>query len=185
MARQTPLRRLIRLGTPMITAAFVITALTGVFLFFHLGERLFKHLHEWIGMAMIVGAALHIASNWRAMVKTLRKPPQWLFAALALITTAAFVVPQLSDAGGGKGGKAAQRQLQQALLSAPLDKLAPVLQATPDELAADLEEAGFTVAGTDASLMTIAGASDRSPREALDVALAAMTPAAGEGPAKP
>ncbi|MCA9656986.1 MAG: DUF4405 domain-containing protein, partial [Myxococcales bacterium] len=176
MAR-TPLRKLLRLGTPMVAAAFVITALTGVLLFFHLGERLFKQLHEWIGLAMVVGAALHIAGNWKAMVATLRRPPQWVFAALALVTAAAFVVPQLSgDAGpGGKGGKAAQRLLQQALLSAPLDQLAPVLQATPDELAADLKEAGFTVAGTDASLTKIAGASDRPPREALDVALAGLT----------
>ena len=110
MAR-TPLRKLLRLGTPMVAAAFVITALTGVLLFFHLGERLFKQLHEWIGLAMIVGAIVHIASNWRAMVKTMRKPPQWVFAALALVTTAAFVVPQLSgDAGPGKGGKGKRKR---------------------------------------------------------------------------
>ncbi|MEZ4385103.1 MAG: DUF4405 domain-containing protein [Nannocystaceae bacterium] len=183
MAKPSPLRRSLRLGTPMIAATFVITGVTGVFLFFHLGERLFKQLHEWIGLAMIVGAIVHIASNWRAMVKTMRKPPQWVFAALALVTTAAFVVPQLSgDAGPGKGGKAAQRQLQQALLSAPIDKLAPVLQTTPDALAAELKAAGFTVVDGQSSLTTIAGASSREPREALDVALAGLSAGAAGGP---
>lgn len=180
MSDESPLRKLTRTGTPMVMAVFVVTATTGVLLFFHLGERLIKELHEWIGLAMVVGAVLHIARNWKAILQHLRRPPLWIFAALALTAAAAFIVPALGQ--GERRGGDGQRQLVRALLRAPIDQIAPVLSTTPEGLAARLADAGFKVEGTGSSLADIARASGKEPREALDIAVASLPQESGGPP---
>ena len=90
---ETPARKFLRAATPIVAAVFVVSAATGTLLFFHVGERLIKELHEWIGLAFVVAAALHIARNGRALLGHGRKPGLWIAVALALATAAAFIVP--------------------------------------------------------------------------------------------
>ncbi len=172
---EAPPRKLLRAVTPIAAAVFAVSATTGVLLFFHLGERLIKELHEWIGLAFVVAAALHLARNARALAGYARRPTLWIAAALVLATAAAFIVPALTapqkEGGGGS------RALASVVLRAPLDEVAPLLDTTPAALASRLTAAGLTVTSTSASLADLAAASGRPPREVLDIAFAGQEPA--------
>ncbi len=175
----TPARKFLRAATPIVVAVFLVSATTGVLLFFHVGERLIKELHEWIGVAFVVAAGLHIARNGRALLGHGRKPGLWIAVALVLATAAAFIVPALREpAGGGNDGV---RKLIGAVQRTPLAQLAPLLDTTPAALVTRLETAGLTVAGTSASLADIAAASNRPPREVLDLAVAGLPAPAPPG----
>jgi hypothetical protein len=168
----TPARKFLRAATPIVVAVFVVSATTGVLLFFHVGERLIKELHEWIGVVFVVAAALHIARNARTLAGYGRKPTLWIAAALVLATAAAFIVPAMQEpAGGGNDGI---RKLIGAVQRAPLEEVAPLLDTTPAALVTRLESAGLKVAGTTTSLADIAAASGRPPREVLELALAGL-----------
>lgn len=169
-------RKLLRAVTPIVVAVFAVSATTGVLLFFHLGERLIKELHEWIGLAFVAAAALHIARNARALAGYARRPTLWIAAALALAAAAAFIVPALGVRQGEGGG--GSRALAGIVLRAPLDEVAPLLDTTPAALGERLTAAGLKVTGTSASLADIAAASGRPPREVLDLALAGQATAA-------
>lgn len=163
-----------RASTPVAGAVFVVSATTGVLLFFHLGERLIKDLHEWVGVAFVAAAILHVLRNRHALAAHARRPTLWVALAAALVTAAAFVVPGLSAREGGGEGT---RRLMQALMSAPLDEVAPILDTTPGALTHQLTSAGFTVAGASTSLREVARASGRSPQEIAAAVVAGLPPA--------
>lgn len=169
---ETPARKFLRAATPIVAAVFVVSATTGMLLFFHLGERLIKELHEWMGVVFVVAALLHIVRNGRALLGHARKPMLWIAGVLALAAAAAFIVPELgAPAGGGNEGV---RKLIGVVQRKPLAELAPLLGTSPAELVARLEAAGLQGAATSASLVEIAGASNRPPREVLELALAGL-----------
>ncbi len=176
MSEASP-RKLLRAVTPIVAAVFVASATTGVLLFFHLGERLIKELHEWMGVVFVAAAALHIARNARPLAAYARRPALWIAAALVLASAAAFVVPALAVTPKEGGGA---RALSRVLLRAPLEEVAPLLDTTPAALAQRLTAAGLTVAATSASLADVAAASGRPPREVLDLTFAEPGPAPAE-----
>lgn len=161
---------LLRFSTPVSVAVFTVSATTGVLLFFHLGERLIKELHEWMGVVFVAAALLHALRNGRALVVHARSPVLWVAVAAALGTAAAFIVPSL---GAREGGGEGQRRLMQAVMAAPLGQVAPILSTTVPALSERLGAAGFKVEGA-ASLMDIAKASGRSPRELAEVVVAGL-----------
>ncbi len=169
---ETPARKFLRAATPIVAAVFLVSATTGVLLFFHLGERLIKELHEWMGVVFVVAALLHIVRNGRALLAHGRKPALWIAGVLALAAAAVFIVPELgAPAGGGNDGI---RKLIGVVQRTPIVELAPLLATSPAELVARLEAAGLKVAGTSASIAEVATASDRPPREVLELALAGL-----------
>lgn len=163
----------LRVSTPAVAAVFVVSAVTGVLLFFHLGERLIKELHEWIGVAFVAAALLHALRNRKALAAHARRPALWIAAGLALATAAAFIVPAMAPREGGGDGS---RRLLQAMMAAPLEQVAPILATTPADLSARLTAAGFTVAGPTTSLREVAKASGRPPQELTAVLVAGLPP---------
>lgn len=167
----------VKASTPVVFAVFAVSATTGVLLFFHLGERLIKELHEWMGVVFVAAASLHVVRNRHALAIHARKPVLWIAAAAALTTAAAFIVPSL---GAREGGGEGTRRILRAVMDAPLEQVAPILATTAPALAERLTAAGYTVAAPSASLADIARASGRSPRELADVvALGMPQPPAG------
>ena len=63
-----------KFATPLTMGAFLLSAVTGVLMFFHLDTGLNKAAHEWLSWAMVIGVALHIAVNYRAFSLYLKKP---------------------------------------------------------------------------------------------------------------
>ncbi len=77
------------LATSLVSVVFLIVGLSGVMLYFHLFSMQAKELHENLGMAFIVAAALHILYNWGGMKKYFtNKVFIGIFAAFMLISIA-------------------------------------------------------------------------------------------------
>ncbi|GAA6189081.1 DUF4405 domain-containing protein [Litorivita sp. NS0012-18] len=163
-----------RYATPITIGSFLLMAVTGVLMFFHLNSGLNKLAHEWIGLIMIAAVLLHVALNWRAFTLYFKRP-------LALILMAGFAgALSLSflDLGAkqrlGRPDLAAVRLLAQA----PVEVLAPVLGTDTKGVIKALEARGHSVfAGQ--SLADITGAELRAQAEMIAQLSAAFDVAAG------
>ncbi len=125
------------LATPLTIGAFLVLAVTGVLMFFHLDSALNKTVHEWIGWVMLAGVGLHVAVNVGAFQRYLRMPgPRGLIAGFALVLGLSFV--PLAGGGGEPPFVAPLR----ALAAAPLPVLAQVAGTTPQEIESRLRAAG-------------------------------------------
>lgn len=173
-------QKLIRkLGTPIPMALFFVTAVSGLMMFFHVGDRFVKGLHEWLSVAFVVGSVLHVARNWKAFVGYFRTRGFWFAASITALAGIALVAPAVLGAGGerGRGGSA----LERVALEAKLSELAPVLHTTPEALAERLRKQGLSVSGDGATLGEVAKSSGREPREVLDLAVGGPGGAGGPG----
>jgi hypothetical protein len=50
--------------TPIAAGAFLLSAVTGVLIFFHVDSGLNKVVHEWLGWVLLGGVALHVIANF-------------------------------------------------------------------------------------------------------------------------
>lgn len=142
-------------ATPLTIGAFLISALTGVLMFFHLDSGLNKNAHEWLGWLLVLGAGSHVVVNWPAFKRYFGKPAgRVLIGLCAAVTVASFVRPPASKGKGGGGNRATD-----ALVAAPLSALAPIVGQPPEELLRRLRARGATVVDASQSLTAIAQAS--------------------------
>ena len=158
-----------RYATPFTTGLFVVSLVSGVALFFHVGQAAFHGMHEWLSMVLIVPFALHVFKNWRPLVGYLNRG--WLAWPLAasLAAGVVFAVPALTS---GSGGGNPQMAMYRAIADAPISAVAPVLQTTPDALIAKLKAAGVE-AKAEQSLTEAAQAAGKEARAVVfGVALA-------------
>lgn len=145
---------LTRHATPYTTGLFLVSTVSGVALFFHLGSNLFHSMHEWLSMLLLVPVGLHVWKNWGALLTYLRRHTLLLPLLLSLAAGIAFAVPSL---GSSSGGNPAFR-LNNAATSAPLTQLAQLLHGSPAALQAKLQARGLQVASVNDSVKTIAAA---------------------------
>jgi hypothetical protein len=154
-----------RYATPLVTGLFVVSLVSGVALFFHVGQAAFHGMHEWLSMVLILPFALHLWKNWRAFLTYLRRPAMAVATGLSLAAAIAFAYPAMT--GAASAGGPPQFAILEAMGKAPLEAVAPVLGMNADALASKLGEAGYKVDGTAQTLDAVAKASGRSSREIL------------------
>lgn len=158
-----------RYATPLITGFFLISLVSGVALFFHVGPSGFHGMHEWLSMVLIVPFALHVWKNWRPMLAYLNRTPMLATLALSLVAAAIFLIPTGS---GETAGGPPQFQLAQRIMDHTVAEVAPVVGSTPQALTDSLVAAGFTLDAPDQSLSAIASASGKSTTDIARVLLA-------------
>ncbi len=147
---------LYRYATPLTTGLFLVSLISGIAIFFHIGPTGFKGMHEWLSMVLILPFVLHLWRNWRPMTSYLRHRPMALSLAASAVAAALFLWPVTG--GTGAGGPPVMRLGQRAMQATPAE-LAPVLDTTPEALVAALHAKGFAQAAVDRSLSdTTAGA---------------------------
>jgi len=61
--------------TPLTVCVFAVIATSGLMLFLGLFEGTVKEMHEWLGVAFVAVAALHLAKNWRPFTLMLESRP--------------------------------------------------------------------------------------------------------------
>ncbi len=153
-------------ATPITIGAFLLMAVTGILMFFHLDTGLNKEAHEWLGWAMVAGVALHSVANWSALSRHLgRRSAQATVGLFALLLAGSFFIqPDKND------GSPAKLAIS-TMLAAPLSQVAGLNGQSPQALSDKLTQAGFKVSSTEQSLAQIAG-KERDPQmKALRLAL--------------
>lgn len=157
-----------RYATPFITGLFLVSLISGVAIFFHWQTGLFKGMHEWLSMVLIVPFALHIWKNWRPMVAYLSKPAFAVASVLSLVAALAFAYPALTGNASSAGGPPPFAFATKMLNGAPRD-VAPILGKSTDDVVKALTDAGFTAAAADTKLSEIATASGKDAMELMAV----------------
>lgn len=154
-------------ATPFTTGLFIVSLISGIFLFFHVGNSYFHGMHEWLSMVLILPFVLHLWKNWRPFSSYFRHAPMILALGLCLVGALAFVVPTSSTT-SARGGNPAFAVLGM-VTQAPLTNVAPLLGYTPEDLAATLREKGYAVESTDTSISDLLKSAGKSDMDAASL----------------
>lgn len=151
-----------RYGTPLTAGLFTVSAVSGVALFFHWTPRTFHAMHEWLSMLLLAPFALHLAKNWKPLLAYARRKTLLVPLVLSLVVAVPFAL----STGKGRPGNPAIQTVA-LLTQASLADIAPVLQATPDELLQHLQQKGYKAVATSDTVAAIAAASQANANEVL------------------
>lgn len=148
-----------RYATPFITGLFLVSLVSGMALFFHVGPGGFHGMHEWLSMVLILPFVLHLWKNWRPMTGYFRHMPMSVALVVSALAAGAFLAPtgETTAAGGPP-----QFQLAHLVLTQPLKDVAPAVGLTADALTDQLTAAGFSVTDSAQALTEIASASGKT-----------------------
>lgn len=152
--------------TPITAGAFLLSAVTGVLIFFHLDSGANKPVHEWLGLLLIAAAILHVTANFAGLklhLATLRG--RFLIGAFVIVLLVSFAPI------GNESGEPPFVQPIRALAQAPLTTLAQVAQVTPEELRTKLSQAGIQSTSDEQSLSELVGTDTRKQMQVLGTVL--------------
>ena len=138
-------------ATPIAAGAFLVTAVTGVLMFFHVDTGWNKVAHEWLSWLLVAGVALHLTVNLPGLKRYLgMRRGQWLVGGFAVLLALSFVPV---------GGKDEPPFLipAKALATAPLSTVAMVAEVSPEELLARLAKAGVAADSDRRSVRDLVG----------------------------
>jgi hypothetical protein len=154
-----------RYATPFTTGLFVVSLVSGVFLFFHYGTAAFRDMHEWLSMVLIVPFVLHVWKNWLPIKSYFSRG--WLIWPLgaSFAVAAVFAVMGITELGGVGGNP--QVAMYQAFGNARIADLAPVLKVSPQEIDARLQRVGLNGVSHDTSLVDAAKAGGKEARHVV------------------
>ncbi|MFC3683603.1 DUF4405 domain-containing protein [Hydrogenophaga luteola] len=139
--------------TPVVIGAFLLSAVTGMLMFFHLDSGLNKTAHEWLSWAMVIGVGLHVLLNMPAFKRYLKQTTgRVVIGAFALILALSFI-----PAGGSSGSEPGFAPPVRALAKAPITVLAQVAGTSTEDLKAKLQAQGLTVTSDQQSVADLVG----------------------------
>ncbi len=152
-------------ATTATTGLFLVSAVSGVALFFHVAPGTFSEMHEWLSMLLLIPVALHLQRNWGAFVGYFRRRSIYLPVLLSLAAGIAF--PAASLFGGGAAPVAGMGRIVSAMQTATISEAAGIFDVAPQALIDHLAKQGLSVAGPDDKLSDIATRSGQSARDVV------------------
>lgn len=139
--------------TPLTTGAFLLTAVTGVLLFFHAATDLNKVVHEWLSWVFLAGAVLHLTLNFAPFKKYLtQRRAQILMGSFVLLLALSFV--PMGEEGHHDSPFVPPIK---ALARAPLTTLAQVAGTSPEQLRERLADEGLAANSDQQSISELVG----------------------------
>lgn len=150
------------LATPLVTGLFLVSALSGIALFFHWSPSAFHAMHEWLSMLLLVPFILHVWRNWHPLLGYLRRKTLLVPMAVSLLLAVPFAAVGIS----GPSSHPAFRAVE-AMNQARLSDLAPILQTSPEALLVSLKKSGYQVASTEETLQAVADAAAEPAHKVL------------------
>ncbi|MET3612015.1 hypothetical protein ABID16_000320 [Rhizobium aquaticum] len=158
---------LFRYATPAMTSLFVISLISGVIIFFHIGPAWLHGVHEWLSMVLIVPFVLHMWRNWRAFINYFKRAAMPFSLAAGVAAVAAFgIMP--AGAEGERSGPP-QFALAATMVAATPAAVAPVLGVSPDALVDKLKAAGFVSADAATPMKSMAEAAGKTATDVYRV----------------
>ena len=139
--------------TPVVIGAFLLSAVTGVLMFFHLDSGLNKTAHEWLSWVMVIGVSLHVLLHMPAFKRYFHQTPGRVVMGLFALVLALSFIP----AGGSAGSEPGFAPPVRALAKAPITVLAQVAGTSTDDVKTRLQAAGFTVTSDQQSVADLVG----------------------------
>lgn len=137
--------------TPMAAGAFLLSAVTGVLIFFHQDLGLNKLAHEWLSWLLLAAVLLHAVANFAAFKRHFSsRRGAAVMGTFALLLGLSFIAP------AERQGPPFMASIR-ALSEAPLSTLALVARRTPEEVRAVLAAEGLQATSDAQTLGELAG----------------------------
>lgn len=150
-------------ATPLTIGAFILSATTGILMFFHLDTGLNMQAHEWLGWALVAGVASHVTVNFSSFRRYWSKPRGVaIIGVFVTLLVASFFIK------GEEEDHPAQR-VAKAVLNTPIKDLAPLAHRSPAALTSALQAAGFKIESAEQTLQSVAGTDREQQGRALGV----------------
>lgn len=157
--------------TPLLIGSFLLSAVTGILMFFHWDMGLNKLAHEWLSWLLITSAILHILFNLPAFKRYFGQTTarRVIFAGV-IVLGLSFLSP------GGKKPEPAFAGPVRALAAVPLPVLAQVAGVSLPELKQRMAAAGLNAEQDSQSVRDLVGSDVRAQLGALRRILPAPNP---------
>lgn len=133
----------------IITSA--VMSITGVMVFFHLGNNYVMGLHEWVGMAFVVALLFHVMRHLKPFMKYFTKIRTKVLVVIMICICIGFIAPTVLTPNGGNPLK----KFTQASMKAPIFSIAPIVGRDGESLIEMLEKQGITGVTQNQSLQDI------------------------------
>lgn len=159
-------------ATPLATGAFIISAVTGVLIFFHIEVGLVEPVHKWLSWLLVVGIGLHAAANRKGFMSHFSRRAGLTTIGAAVLVTILSVSPFFKGGDEEHNRKSIARAAVGILEEAPLASVASLMGSTPAVLAERLGAKGITVDAPSMTLRQIDEQNARKKGEALSIVLA-------------
>ena len=144
-------------ATTFTTTLFLVSAVSGVFLFFHTAQDIFKAMHEWLSMVLLVPVVFHIYKNWRPLTLYFKNMTFAIPIAVSLVAAIAF-----GWATAGGGGSPMGR-IFQAFENSPIVEVAALFDKTPEAVIAHLQANGIDAAAETDTLKALGAKAGMPP----------------------
>lgn len=148
--------------TPFVIGSFLLMAVTGVLMFFHLDSGLNKSAHEWLGWAMLAAVGLHLVNNMNAFKRYFSQTTgRVVMAVFAVVLAMSFVSLN------GQSSKPPFLAPIKALSQAPLNVVAQVAGMSTAQLREQLASQGIASQNDNQTLFALVGDDQRRQMETL------------------
>jgi hypothetical protein len=128
--------------TAVVTASFVVVALTGVLMLFHVENGMIKEFHEGISILFVLAAGVHLALNWGSFTSYLRKP---LTITLGIVVAVLIVLMFTGGQEGGHGGRPPFMEIARRIEAVSLAQASPLLGTNAEQSLTLLRGQGLRV----------------------------------------
>jgi hypothetical protein len=150
-------------ATPLTAGAFIVLAVTGLLMFFHLDRGLNHLAHEWLGWLLVIGVASHVTANFLGLKKHISsRTGKAVVAAFFVILVLSFIQPEERKRPPGWA------QPVKALAFMPFTDLAVVAKMSVQEVRERLTEDGLNPTSDDQSIKDLVGHNLRKQVGALN-----------------
>lgn len=137
-------------STPVVIASGLVMIISGIMLFFHLGEDFVKWTHEWIGIVMAVGIVLHVHFHWKGFKQYFSKTIGLSIVVVILSISAVLVIQS------GNNEPHPAKLLVERYSSKPLQQVAVFENRELEQLVADLKTEKIDITSPEQNLQQIA-----------------------------
>lgn len=145
--------------TPVLTLIFLVVALSGLLMFFHLLDDYTTVIHEIMGLVFVLFSILHLVINWRSTKSYFPKKIFLISAAVVLVLSVFLVVVDSSH-------NHHDDVLIEKLVTAPIAETSIVLGIDISQLG-DLIGSDDLIVGEQETIASLAKRYDMSPEKLL------------------
>ena len=149
-----------RFATPLIIGAGLISAITGLLMFF-ITEDPFLFAHEIVGLGFSVAILLHIYTNWRPFKKYFSQRGVIIIALAWLIGVG--LIARTAIFSEGEPEELIMEKMEQTSIT----RIAPIVDMDVDTLVKQLGNDGYTVSDPETSIEQLAEQHDADTDDIL------------------
>ena len=126
------------LATSFTTFLFLVIAITGILMFFHILDKYTKQMHEILGLAFIVVVILHVFFNWKSMKNYFSSRIFFSSGIIVTIVTLGFILSTSNEPNP-------KRAIFESVFNQPIEKTSVLFNHSYVKAKETLENKGIKV----------------------------------------